>query len=471
MNVNEVKTAHLIGAGGINMSAVGKLLLAAGVKVSGSDVLENEQTTLLRERGAAILIGESADHIPAECDVVIYTSAATVTNIERMEAAKRNIPQLTNFAFLGDWFSEAKTYVVTGTHGKSTTTALLGLMVERAGLNPTVVVGSKVPEFVDGNLRMGDPNLFIVEGDEYARHFLEFHPDGVILNNLELDHTDVFRSIEALLSSFHELVTQVKDGGFIVANISDDRIQRLIETEREALQSRGVRIVSFGDGELIPDAWNVSSTQQGDSRVVTMKNGSDAFECSLAVPGHFNAMNAAGAVLLAREIGVSEADAKISLEAFNGIWRRFEFLGEHEDSRLYSDYGHHPTAVAATLRAANESFPDRRVLLCFQPHHRNRTKSLFLEFVPSFDGADELILCEIYDVAGRDAKEDEHISSHDLVDAIIRHDADQGVKRTVEYAANPAAAVARALELAKPEDIVIFMGAGDIDQAARAILR
>jgi UDP-N-acetylmuramate--alanine ligase len=469
MNVKDAKSVHLVGAGGINMSAVGKLLLAAGVKVSGSDVVESEQTKLLAERGATISISEAPENIPADCDLLIYTSAAPATNKERMAAAQRKIPEMTNFTFLGEWFTDAKTYVVTGTHGKSTTTALLGLILERAGMDPTVVVGSKVPGFPEGNLRPGKPDLFVVEGDEYARHFLEFHPDGVILNNLELDHTDVFRGIESLISAFHELVTQVRDGGVVVANVSDERIARLIETEQASLMARGVHILPFGD-EATGDAWNVSSVQEGDYRIVTVEQPGVTYRFNLSIPGHFNAMNAAGAALLAREIGVSYPDEAAAIEAFKGIWRRFEFLGEVREARIYSDYGHHPTAVLETLKAANESFPDRRVLLCFQPHHRNRTKSLFLEFIPSFDGADELVLCEIYDVAGRDAAEDENVSSRDLVDAVVRHDADRGVTRTVEYAADPAAAVKRVLELAKPNDIVICMGAGDIDGTIRKML-
>jgi UDP-N-acetylmuramate--alanine ligase len=198
-----------------------------------------------------------------------------------------------------------------------------------------------------------------------------------------------------------------------------------------------------------------------------MEKPGETYRFNLSIHGSFNAMNAAGAALLARELGVTYPDIGGALEAFKGIWRRFEFLGEVHDSRVYSDYGHHPTAVAATLKAAKESFPERRVLLTFQPHHRNRTKSLFSDFVSSFDGADELVLCEIYDVAGRDATEDENVTSHELVDAVMKHDASRGAKRTVEYAADPTAAVTRILELAKADDIVICMGAGDIDGAAR----
>jgi UDP-N-acetylmuramate--alanine ligase len=219
MELKSIKSVHLIGTGGINMSAVAKMLLAVGVKVSGSDVRANEQTKLLSERGAQINISERAENIPADAELVIITSAAPATNLERIEANRRGLPEMTNFAFLGQWFAAAKTIVIAGTHGKSTTTAMLGLILERAKLDPTVIVGSKVAAFPDGNFRPGKSDLFVVEGDEYARHFLEFHPHGLILNNLELDHPDVFANLEAVLAAFHELVNQVKTGGVIAANV------------------------------------------------------------------------------------------------------------------------------------------------------------------------------------------------------------------------------------------------------------
>lgn len=471
MDLKALKSVHLTGVGGINMSAVAKLLLAAGVKVSGSDLAENEQTRSLAARGAKIAIGESPDNIPSDAELLICTSAASAANAERMAAAARNIPEMTNFAFLGAWFGDAKTVVVAGTHGKSTTTAMLGLMLEKANLDPTVVVGGVVPAFPDGNARIGRKDLFVVEGDEYARHFLEFHPFGLVLNNIELDHTDVFRDIDALLQSFHELTGQVKDGGLIVANASDDRIRRLIETERDSLAARKIRVIQFGSGPMPSGAddapWSVTSEQQDDMRVATIARGNVTVRFNLAVPGHFNAMNAAAAFLMADAFGVAYPDAGGVLERFNGIWRRFEFLGESGGARVYSDYGHHPTAAAETLKAARESFPRRRALLCFQPHHRNRTKALFAEFVPSFDGADALVLCEIFEVAGRDEDTDKDVSSRQLVEAVLRRDAERGIRRAVEYEPTPASAVDRTLALAKPDDIVIVMGAGDIDAAIR----
>lgn len=473
MDVRSVKHVHLVGIGGINMSGVAKILLAAGIAVSGSDLVESEQTKALVAKGATVVIGEDPKNIPAETELLIHTSAAGVMNKERIEGARRKIPEMNNFTFLSEWFADAKTLVVTGTHGKSTTTALLGLTLEKAGMNPTVVVGSKVATFPDGNMRLGDPNLFVVEGDEYARHFLEFHPTGVILNNLELDHTDVFSSIDSLIGSFHDLVGQVKDGGVVVANIGDERIAALIDTERGSLEARNVRVVPFvaahGDAPA-PGIWQVSSVQKNEHREMTLAKDAVTYRFILSIPGQFNAMNAAAAALLAMEYGATYEQIAATFLDFNGIWRRFELLGERNGTLIYSDYGHHPTAVAATLAAAHESFPDRRVVLAFQPHHRNRTKSLFLDFVPCFDAADVLLLCEIYDVAGRDDQGDRDISSHDLVDAVTRHDADRGVTRTVEYAADPAATVTRALNIAQPNDVVIFMGAGDIDGAIRSAL-
>ncbi len=423
------------------MSAVAKLLLAAGVRVSGSDRVENEQTRLLKDRGAVIFIGHAATNLASDIDLVIYTSAVPADNSERVEARRRGIRELTNFEFLGEWTKDKRTILVTGTHGKSTTTAMLGSILMEAKLNPTILVGSVVPGFSDGNIQCGSSDLWVIEGDEYARHFLAFHPFGVIINNLELDHTDIFSSLEDMVAAFRELLGRVQDHGVVVWNERDERVRQLMHEESERLEARGIQLVSFDTTTSIP---------------------------SLHVPGEMNAMNARAAVSTARVLGVSEDSIAIALSSFRGIWRRFELLSDSDDVLVYSDYGHHPTAVAATLRAAHERYPERRIVLCFQPHQHNRTRHLFLDFVMSFDEADELVVCEIYDVAGREEAEDQKISSRDLVDAIIRHDADRGVARRVEYAENPEIAVRRIKELAKPGDCVIVMGAGDIDAAARS---
>jgi len=428
------------------MSAVAKLLLHAGVKVSGSDVQANDQTELLKEKGATIHIGESAEHIPDGCECVIVTSAAPMSNRERLAAQERKIPEMTNFAFLGQWFSDSKTIVVAGTHGKSTTTAMLGLALEAAGMDPTVIVGSKVPDFPDGNLRIGREDLFVVEGDEYARHFLEFEPFGLVLTNIELDHVDVFTSMDALLESFHELTGKMKSEGILVANMSDDRVRRLLETEAQLLAERGVRILPF------------------------TKEDANGNGLELTVPGEFNRMNATAAKTMAEALGADPNNVENALADFTGIWRRFELLGTKDGYRVYSDYGHHPTAVLETLKAVKETFPDQRTVLCFQPHHRNRTKVLFNEFVSSFDEADVLILSEIYAVAGRDEDDDKDVSSENLVEAIRERDREHGRVREVVFGGAPKDALAKTFELAAPRDIVIVMSAGDIDNELRTLM-
>jgi len=468
MNLRALQSVHFIGIGGINMSAVAKLLLAAGVRVSGSDVADSEQISILAERGVAIVIGHAASNIPSDAECVVYTSAVPQSNPEREEARRRGIPELTNFQFLGEWFKDQKTIVVCGTHGKSTTTGMLGLMAEQATLDPTVIVGSKVPSFVDGNLRLGASDIFIVEGDEYALHFLEFYPYAVLLNNIELDHTDIFPDLETMIAAFRQLLSKIADGGILVANVGNANVASLIASMQEGLGRRNIRIVRFNGGDA--DAWKITHGFNAGSSSLSIEKPGTVYRFILNVPGAFNAVNAAGAALMARELGAGYPEIAIALESFRGIWRRFELLRDKDDVRVYSDYGHHPTAVSATLEAAKEMSMDSRVILCFQPHHRNRTKHLFLEFVTAFDRADALVLCEIYDVAGRDMTEDADMSSEDLVDAIMRHDADRGVTRKVQYARNPAPAVKQTLELAEPGDVVIVMGAGDIDAAVRAAL-
>ncbi len=481
MNLLSVKSVHLTGVGGINISAVAKLLIDSGIKVSGSDLKANDQTSILAERGASIHIGEDPAFIPADCDLLVYTSAAPVTNKERVEAKRRKIPELTNFEFLGQWFADKRVVLVTGTHGKSTTTAMLARCLIAANANPTVIVGSKIPDFEDGNFRLGHAGFLVLEGDEYAKHFLAFAPYAIIINNIELDHTDVFPNLERMMDTFRDLLTQIQEGGIIVANLGDSNVAQLLKQEQDNLTQKNIRVVPFNT----EDGWHISDRQTSESVELASDRFSEAdvvdevqsftlispiqerFPLRLQIPGLFNAVNAMGAIAMAKELRADMSLALESFDTFTGIWRRFESLGVHDGVRIYTDYGHHPTAVAGTLAAAHEAFPQSHIVLCFQPHHRNRTKNFFFDFEASFDAADILVLCEIYDVAGRDAKEDEKISSKDFLDVLPRRDAERGVTRTVEYAATPTQAVEKARAVCRPGDILIVMGAGDIDGAIR----
>ncbi|MCR4256716.1 MAG: UDP-N-acetylmuramate--L-alanine ligase [Candidatus Uhrbacteria bacterium] len=478
------KHAHLVGIGGINMSAVAKLLKRAGIGVSGSDAKKSELTDEVEAMGIPVAIGQDKMHVPPECDLLIYSSAVPATNPERMEAARRGIREMTNFRFLGEWYAASRVLLVTGTHGKSTTTAMLGHMLEGTHQDPTVIVGSRVPGYPLGNVRFsaegavpagrqgsvsggGDNNLVVIEGDEYAKHFLEFEPYGLIINNIELDHTDVFPDLDALLAAFSALLARVQAGGVVIANADDARVSTLIGRERTELESRGIRIRTFGFGSHAD--CRVEDLQVKDERLTFAYRDASLrpIRVELPVPGRMNALNAAAALTLASSLGIPSTEAVRTLESYRGIWRRFEIASDRDDVIVVSDYAHHPTAVAMTLDAARSFYPGRRLLVCFQPHHRRRTRDLFDDFIPAFDKADHLALCEIYDVAGRE--EGDRISSRDLQEAIIRHDGDRGVQRSVEYASDPEEALTILKRWKRPGDIILVMGAGDIYSIAKKV--
>lgn len=463
------KRAHLIGIGGINMSAVAKLLKRAGVGVSGSDVGESELTRELVQMGIGVSIGHDKAHVPADCDLVIYSSAVPASNPERIEASRRDLRQINNFQFLGEWTNGRRTVIVTGTHGKSTTTAMLGQALIGAHQDPTVIVGSCVPGYPLGNIRFGEGELVVIEGDEYAKHFLEFRPYALLINNIELDHTDVFPDLEALFDTFRELLDRVEDNGIVVANADDARVSTLIGRERANLEGRGIRIRTFGFGSHADCRIEDLVARDGLQTFQFRDNDLRPIKVELPVPGRMNALNLTAALTLASSIGIPAPDAAPVFADFHGIWRRFELVADKDDILVVSDYGHHPTAVAATLDAAKGFYPGRRIVLCFQPHQKRRTRDLFLDFVPSFDKADQLVLAEIYDVTGRE-ETGEKISSRDLQDAVIRHDADRGVQRSVEYAPDNEEAITILKRWKKPGDIILVMGAGDIYLIAKKIL-
>lgn len=464
-----LKHVHFIGIGGISMSAIAKLLRHQGIGVSGSDASPSEITDELARSGIDVKIGHDATAVPKETDLIVYSSAVPESNVERAEARKRPVRQINNFQFLGEWTADARTLLVTGTHGKSTVTAMLGLLLEAGGLDPTVLVGSRVTSFPEGNLRMGRKDLFVIEGDEWARHFLEFHPWSIIINNIELDHTDVYADLGAVVESFRELLRRVQDDGIVIANADDPNASSLIGQERERLEKRGVRIRTFGAGSHADLQISDVTVRSGEQTFALRDRQGLVTRQMLLIPGRMNVMNAAAALALANMLGIkSDVTARV-FSAFRGVWRRFEIVSDRDGMTVVSDYGHHPTAVRATLEAARSFYPNRRIVLCFQPHHRNRTKHLFLDFVSSFDRADALILSEIYDVAGRDAEEDHGVSSHDLLQAVAHHDADRGMHRPLDYAPDPAASFAALQRWKKTGDVVIVMGAGDIYKIAASL--
>ncbi len=408
MFIDQYTYIHCVGIGGIGISAIAKFLLAHGKSVSGSDTQASSITQDLAGCGVRVSLGHAGDNVPTLVDLVIYTEAVDDHNIERIEAERRGIKQLGHFEFLGELSKEYRTICITGTHGKSTTTAMTGLIFEAAGFDPTVFVGSFVPGWQDGNVRIGTSDLLIIEGDEYKRKMLQLHPETTLITNIEADHLDVYKDLADIKQAFVQLENQTS--------------KTTLRTDRS---------------ELV------------------------GCELRLKIPGEFNLLNALGARAIAREYGIPDSVSQQALENFGGIWRRFERVGELNGATIISDYAHHPTAIKATLLAVQEFYPERRIVLLFEPHQHNRTKELFADFVTAFGTADIAIISEIYHVEGRLASAHD-VSSRQLVDAIN--------SSQVSYAPSLEFAECELRKIILPDDVVIIMGAGEVDKVARHLV-
>ncbi|MBP9762253.1 UDP-N-acetylmuramate--L-alanine ligase [Patescibacteria group bacterium] len=468
---------HLVGIGGIHVSAIAKLLLALGVKVSGSDLAENELLEELRQRGVQIAIGHAAEHVPSETEAIVFSSAANEENPERAEGRRRSLPAFNSHQFLGllGEDEDMDQIIVTGTHGKSTTTAMIGVMAKATKRLIVAVVGTRVPQFSDGNLELSDTDgafdfdYLIAEGDEFDHHFLAYRPRILVINNIEGDHFDVYPTVEAMLSAYRSLIERVVERGVIIANDDDPLVRRVLSEMNPFLKEHGIRIMLVGTEDDVDYQIGERRVENG-KQIISLFTARGRVDLTLAIPGEMNARNAAMCFVVGDCMALSRGRIATGIEAFQGIWRRLEKIGEKNGITVFSDYGHHPTAVTKTLEAIKEFYPGRRIVLCFQPHHRNRTKHLFQEFVSCFGLADALVLSEIYDVKGRDQSEDETVSSRDLIRAVEAYNGEKKVQQTVSYASNPDEALSMLQRTLLPNDVLVVMGAGDIYKIAYALV-
>ncbi|OGL63749.1 UDP-N-acetylmuramate--L-alanine ligase [Candidatus Uhrbacteria bacterium RIFCSPHIGHO2_02_FULL_47_44] len=449
---------HFVGIGGIGMSALAKFLLSKEKHVTGSDVHDSEMVQDLNKKGIQVNIGHDKSHVLDGVEVVIYSSAVPSTNPERTTARERGIPEVSYAQFLGEVSKTFSTIVVTGTHGKSTTTALIGLMLEAAGYDPTVLVGSFVPTFPDKNLRLGKGRFFVVEGCEYQANMLNLHPEMIVLTNIEEDHLDYYRDINHIRDTFQIFADKLIGKGMMILNADDAESMKLkVERPITYWMQRTEKAERAERNSYV--ALNRATTKG----VQTFGVNRDELlgRLKLIIPGEHNVMNALAATAAAMELGVPFETCARVLETFPGIWRRFERVGTWREADVISDYGHHPTAVEKTVSAAREFFPGRRIVLCFQPHQHSRTKSLFDGFVHALQLADETVVAEIYDVAGRN--EEHNMSSRLIVEKIKK----ETPNAHVMYSENFDAVKSALEQIVRSNDVLIIMGAGDIDSIAR----
>lgn len=375
MKLSDYKKVHCIGVGGIGLSALARYCNVHGATVSGSDASASRITDDIQKEGIQVYIGNSASYIDEGVDLVVYTIAVTDTNEELAAARARDITCLTYPEALGLLTQEYSTIAVCGTHGKTTTTAMIANMLSACGESPTVIVGSL---FSNGgtNFIQGTGNYLVVEACEYRRSFLNLHPTHVVVTNIDADHLDYYKDMDDIKSAFQSFTDKIPGNG---------------------------SLITHNDIELVTSAKKVNAD------II------DATEIKLSVPGVHNRHNAQLALALAQELGLDEENARKGLYDFTGTWRRLEYKGEYKGAKLYDDYGHHPTEIKATLQALREAYPEGkfRLITIFQPHLFSRTKLLLDEFAHSFGVSDVTYMLPIY--ASREAF-DESISSLDLVE-------------------------------------------------------
>lgn len=415
---------YFIGIGGIGMSALAQMLHHDGHLVEGSDREASKTTELLTREGISVHIGQQGTQVPVDADLVIYTEAAWADNVERIRASELGLTQKSYFEALGEFSKGKRVIAVAGTHGKTTTAAMLTHILRDAGADPSAIIGSIVTEFKSNYVRGGSEWL-VVEACEYKRDFLTLTPEVLVITNIELDHTDYYKDLADIQHAFNQLAMRTQR--VIIADTSS-------ATVAGALTGVPVPVVQYTDEPSY----------------------------KLSVPGVFNVRNAQAAAAGAKQAaGVSEDMLASSLATFSGTWRRFEYKGTtHTGAQVYDDYAHHPTAISATLKELRNSTPGA-LYVAFHPHLFSRTRDLFDGFAHAFAGADKVFIAPIY--AARE-KDDGTMSNTILAEAITR-------TGTPAVAATFAEIQAAFLEEAHTGDTVVTMGAGDIYKVSDALVR
>jgi UDP-N-acetylmuramate--alanine ligase len=438
INLNEIQKVHFIGIGGIGISAIARMFLLEGKTVSGSDQSSSLATKELEKFGAKINFQQVADNIPADCQLVIYTKAIADDNPELVAAKAMGVPVLTYPQALGLVSAAKYTVAVAGTHGKTTTTAMLAQIAMAANLDPTVIVGSFLlspGKETRTNFIAGRSNLFIAEACEYKRSFLDLTPAIVVITNIDADHLDYYKDLEAIQTAFAELVAKIPVEGFLVCNPGDPKLKPVLAAVK-------CQIVDYS-----------TVTPEG---------------LKLLAPGEHNRLDALAALAVVKILKIEMPKAIEALNKFPGTWRRFEYKGQlPQGTKVYDDYAHHPTEIAATLAGARElmkssaDYQSGRLIVAFQPHLYSRTKALMTDFATALSAADLVLITKIY--AAREAF-DETVRESDLVDQIKQKN------RLAVFVPTLVELKSILLAEAKPNDLLIVMGAGDIYTVAESLL-
>lgn len=455
INIKDYQNIHLIGIGGVGVSAIAEILLSRGYSVTGSDMKESDLTNKLAKMGARIYLGHKSENVE-NADLLVYTNAIGSDNPELLAAKEKGIPCLTRAEMLGLIMDEYENSIaISGTHGKTTTTSMVSLIMNEAKLDPTILVGGTLSE-IGGNCRVGNSKYFITEACEYMDSFLSLRPKMEIILNIDSDHLDYFKDIDHIAKSFDEFAHLVPEAGTIIAYDANPFVKKV---------TQGLsNVVTFGLSEDCDFYATDLHFNQDGMPSFNVHNGENVTTVQLNVPGEHNILNALASFACSTVLGIDSKTIADTLNKFHGTQRRFDVIGmTNHGVKIIDDYAHHPTEIKATLSAC-KNVPHNRLFCLFQPHTYTRTLALFDEFLDAFLGADVLCLAEIY--AARE-KNIYKISSSELAQKIKEKHPEKEVHffETFEEISDYVE------KNAENGDMVITMGAGDIYKVGELLLK
>ncbi len=449
---------HFVGIGGIGLSAIARVLAQRGHVLSGSDLAETDITRGLASLGVRIYHGHAAEQI-GDAELVVISSAIPEHNVEVQAARAAGIPVVKRQDLLGKLMAGQRVVAISGTHGKTTTSAMIATILQQTDQDPSFIVGGILND-LGTNAQAGQGPCFVIEADEYDYMFLGLAPDIAIITHIELDHPDIYPDVDAMREAFEQFIARISPHGTLVACVDSSQVRRLLaEIERSDLN-----ILLYGQAQSA-DYRIVPTTQPGaEGTAFQVWEGNRIWvRCALRIPGVHNALNGTAALLAATCCGVDPSAASAVLAEFHGVKRRFELKGTAWGVTVIDDYAHHPTEVRATLSAARSRYPNRRLAVVFQPHTYSRIQALLTEFSHCFELADEVVITDIFRAR---ARERATISAERMV-AAIHHPAVQHIGTADEIVAYLATTL-------RPNDVLLTLGAGDsyrIGERVLAMLR
>ena len=469
---NKTKNIYLIGAKGVGMTMLAQFLAAQKNKISGSDVADVFLTDkVLRGAGIKVSAPFSPNNIPASIDLIIYSSAYNEKNNCELAFIKANperfkgVRLLSYAAALGEAFNQYYGIAVCGSHGKTTTSAWLGYVLFKSGKNPNVLVGSRVPQFKGSSLT-GSGRYFVAETDEYQNKLQYFKPRGVVLNNIDYDHPDFFKTPASYTKVFAEFIRKIPAGGFLIINQHDSESQKIKKYCPGKVISYDLVTGAYGAGAdyLAYDLRTVNGRQ-----IFKLSyRGRDLGEFKIGLWGRHNVLNALAVIAAARKLGVTDQALKKHLLGFKGTQRRAQVLGRYHGALIIDDYAHHPTEIKATLEGLRAHYPQKNLLTVFHPHTFTRTKALFKDFTSSFKDTDELIILDIY---GSAREKQGGVSSPQLAAAIVRFNRAKKISQPVRHIASIPQAATYLRKILTGEDVLLLMGAGDVFRIGESLLK